>query len=72
MSCGPAGHRLGHAGRTSRPTLSHPPVAGYSRPITTDDQTDGPGGFYVETLVLSAALWWGLWRTGSRLSHRFG
>jgi hypothetical protein len=40
--------------------------------MTIDDQTDGHGGFYVETLLVSAALWWGLWRTGSRLSHRFG
>jgi hypothetical protein len=25
------------------------------------------GGFYVETLLLSLALWWGLWRSASRL-----
>jgi hypothetical protein len=40
--------------------------------MTTAAPTDGHGGFYVETLVVSAALWWGIWRTGSRLSHRFG
>lgn len=39
--------------------------------MTTDEQTDEHGGIYVETLLLSAALWWGLWRTGTRLSHRF-
>jgi hypothetical protein len=33
-----------------------------------DDQR---GGIYVETLVVSAACWWGLWRVAKRLSRRF-
>lgn len=39
--------------------------------MTADELVDGQGrGFYVETLLLSAALWWGLWQAGSRLAHR--
>ena len=31
---------------------------------------DRQGGFYVEALLFSLALWWGLLRTASRLAHR--
>jgi hypothetical protein len=31
---------------------------------------DRRGGFYVEALLFSLALWWGLLRTASRLAHR--
>jgi len=31
---------------------------------------DDRDGFYVETLLLCLALWWGLWRSASRLTDR--
>jgi hypothetical protein len=31
---------------------------------------DRRGGFYVEAILVSLALWWGLFRTASRLVHR--
>jgi low temperature requirement protein LtrA len=39
--------------------------------MTTDELADGRGALSVETLLLSLALWWGLWRSASRLTHRW-
>jgi hypothetical protein len=52
------------------PLSSPPPIRNEADDAVNELDGDPLGVVYVETLLLSVALWWGLWRSARRLTRR--
>jgi hypothetical protein len=52
------------------PRSSLPPIRKEADDAVSELDGDHRGVLYVESILLSLALWWGLWRSARRLTRR--